>query len=273
MVRKKIVKPGIHVGTSGWHYAHWRGTFYPEKLSTTKWLDYYLERFGSVELNNSFYRLPSAETFAAWAARVPKPFVFAVKASRFITHMKKLNLDRAGLEKFFSAVAGLGSHLGPILFQLPPHWKLNLERLEHFLNELPPEHRYAFELRDPSWLVPEVMALFESHKIAFCIYELAGFTTPLHVTADLVYVRLHGPGDKYAGDYDRASLERWAQRGLAWQAEGREVHFYFDNDQRGYAAHNADLLAELVGLRPAAPRAEVEPNHDNSDRRTNWAGT
>lgn len=237
----------IHIGTSGWHYKHWRGTFYPEKLPPREYINYYLKYFQSVEINNSFYKLPSEATFRSWKESVPEDFVFAVKANRFITHMKKLKEPEQPIARFMQAVDFLEERLGPILFQLPPFWKLNLERLQDFLLTLPKAYRYALELRNASWYDERVYSLLEEHGIAFCIYELESHLSPLLVTTDFVYVRLHGPGKKYQGSYSEEALQAWNFQIREWKAEGKDVYFYFDNDQLGYAAHNARRLQELVG--------------------------
>lgn len=237
----------IRIGTSGWHYAHWRGTYYPEELPTSEWLGYYLRSFDTVEINNSFYRLPAESTLAAWRDAVPPDFRFAAKASRYLTHMKKLLDPQSALTTFLPRIEVLGPTLGPILFQLPPRWRRNVERLAAFLEILPPTHRYAFEFRDPSWHHSDVYSLLERHGMAFCAYDLSGFQSPLVVTADFVYVRLHGPSPQaYQGSYGPEQLAAWAERIRQWQAELAAVFVYFDNDERGYAAHNArDLKAML----------------------------
>lgn len=238
--------PALRIGTSGWHYKHWVGTFYPPKTPASKMLAYYYERFDTVELNNTFYRLPTENGLNIWRDSTPEGFCFAAKGSRFLTHMKKLKDPEQGIEKYFHAVDQLGEKLGPILFQLPPNWQLDVERLEHFLHALPEHHRYAFEFREPTWNVPEIYQLLEKYRVGYCIYELAGYQSPIEVTADLVYVRLHGPGDKYQGSYSEEALAEWARRIRGWRKEKRSVYVYFDNDQAGYAAHNAIRLKELL---------------------------
>jgi uncharacterized protein YecE (DUF72 family) len=237
----------IRVGTSGWHYKHWRGAFYPDDLASTKWLAYYVARFSTVEVNNSFYKLLSPSAVIQWYEATPKDFLFAVKASRYITHNKRLSDAQDSYGRFFASVAGFKEKLGPILFQLPPHWSVNGERLEAFLAMLPPRHRYAFEFRDPSWHTEEIFQILARYNAAFCIYQLAGFTSPLKVTADFVYVRLHGPGGKYQGDYSGRQLARWAKLARGWSSDGKAVFVYFDNDQAGYAAKNAFTLQARLG--------------------------
>jgi uncharacterized protein YecE (DUF72 family) len=236
----------IHIGTSGWHYKHWVSTFYPAEAKPRDFTSHYLQHFRTVEINNSFYKLPSAETFAAWRDSVPPDFLFAVKASRFITHMKKLKDPHQSSIRFFEQVAALQEKLGPILFQLPPFWHVNTERLARFLAVLPPQYRYAFEFRHPSWYAPEVLALLRQYGAAFFIYELEGHLSPFEITSDMVYVRLHGPGAKYQGSYSEEGLQWWAGRCREWQQQGLQVFVYFDNDEQGFAAFNARRLQELL---------------------------
>jgi uncharacterized protein YecE (DUF72 family) len=239
-------KGRVHIGTSGWHYKHWNGTFYPETVKAVERFDYYTKIFKTVEINNSFYRLPAKNVFTGWKEAAPKGFVYAVKASRFITHMKKLKIDADGISKFFSNVSYLNEKLGPILFQLPPNWKVNTGRLEQFLKELPPKHIYTIEFRNDTWYKEEVYKILEKYNVAFCIYELAGHISPLITTAGFVYIRLHGPGAKYQGSYADDVLSNWADKIRAWTGKGKDVFVYFDNDQKGYAAFNAKTLQEIV---------------------------
>jgi uncharacterized protein YecE (DUF72 family) len=241
------MKADIRIGTSGYHYKHWVGTFYPPKTPASKMLDYYVRHFDSLELNNSFYRLPSIEAFEAWRDATPKNFVFAVKASRFITHNKKLTDPENALDNILPRAEHLGKKLGPVLFQLPPHWKVNIDRLKALLEILPREHRYTFEFRELSWITPEINHLLERYNAAFCIYELAGYHSPLEITADFAYVRLHGPtAGRYQGSYSHAQLRAWARRIEEWSARMKAVYIYFDNDQAGYAAQNALELKRMV---------------------------
>jgi len=236
----------IHIGTSGWHYVHWRGSFYPQELPPEAFLSYYNRHFHTVEINNSFYQLPKIETFEVWRRAVPQSFIFAVKGSRYITHMKKLKDPEKSVSKFLERVRILKEKLGPILFQLPPRWKRNPERLESFLEILPKEFRYAFEFRDPSWFRDETLEALSRHGAAFCIYDLAGFQSPKAVTADFIYIRLHGPGDKYQGKYSPQALAGWAGALAAWGKRKKEIFCYFDNDQAGYAAQDALSLQGLI---------------------------
>jgi uncharacterized protein YecE (DUF72 family) len=237
----------IHIGTSGWHYKHWAGTFYPREIRPANMLRWYAERFDTVEINNSFYRLPTASAFDIWCRETTPHFCFAVKASRYITHNKKLTDPRSANQKFISLVEKLGSRLGPILFQLPPSWKVNAQRLDDFLAALPRKHRYVFEFRNPTWNIAPVYEVLREHNAGFCIYELAGFQSPIEITADFTYVRLHGPGNKYQGDYNERTLRTWAKRIEGWCTELKHVFVYFDNDQAGFAPKNALELKKILG--------------------------
>ncbi len=238
----------LRIGTSGWHYKHWVGTFYPERLPASKMLAYYQERFDTVELNNSFYQLPKKSALANWHASTPDNFCFAAKGSRFLTHMKKLKDPAPGLAKFLDAIEVLAEKLGPILFQLPPNWQVDRERLAEFLELLPTYHRYAFEFRNPTWELPEIYDLLAKHNAAHCAFDLAGYQSPVRVTADFIYIRLHGPGGKYQGSYSEETLLAWAERIGHWLRERNAVYCYFDNDEAGYAANDAARLKQLISL-------------------------
>jgi uncharacterized protein YecE (DUF72 family) len=238
----------IHIGTSGWHYKHWCGPYYAEKLPASKMLACYYKDFDTVEINNSFYKLPNESTFAKWREDTPKNFCFAVKASRFITHMKKLKDPENALDNFIPRAEALKEKLGPILFQLPPHWPKNLQRLEEFLEALPRKHLYTFEFREPTWISEEVYDVLKKHNAAFCMYELNRFQTPDVLTTDWAYIRLHGPGGKYQGSYSSEQLGEWARKIAEWSSHLRAIYVYFDNDQAGYAVHNALELKRLVAV-------------------------
>jgi uncharacterized protein YecE (DUF72 family) len=240
----------IRIGTSGWHYKHWIGRYYPATLKPAEMLQWYVRDFDTVELNNTFYHLPKESTLDAWRKSVPADFRFAVKGSRFLTHMIKLKDPERGLANFLPRVERLGRRLGPILWQLPPRWNVNVERLETFLRALPRRHRYAFELRNATWMTDEVYAVLRKYKAAFCIYELAGYHSPFELTAKWTYVRLHGPTQsKYQGSYTERQLEAWAERIEAWRHTLDRIYVYFDNDDSAYAVQNALTLKGLVAPR------------------------
>jgi uncharacterized protein YecE (DUF72 family) len=240
----------IRIGTSGWHYKHWVGRYYPEKTKPAEMLPHYLRDFDTVELNNTFYHLPKEESFDAWRDSTPDDFLFAVKGSRFLTHMIKLKDAERGLSNFLPRAERLGSKLGPILWQLPPRWNANVERLEEFLSKLPREHRYAFELRNETWMTDAVYDVLRKYNAAFCIYELAGYRSPIELTADWTYIRLHGPTlFKYQGSYTDKQLAAWAERIREWRRKLAAIYVYFDNDDSAYAVDNALTLRRLVKQR------------------------
>lgn len=245
----------IHIATSGWYYEHWRGTFYPEDLPKKGFLSYYSRRFSTVEINSTFYGLPDEKRLKDWSRAVPEGFIFSVKASRFITHNKKLKDPRSTLPPFLSRIDVLGVKLGPVLFQLPPSWNLNVERLEEFLAALPQGYRYAFEFRDTAWFDERVYRALEKRGAAFCVYDFNGVLSPKRLTAGFAYIRLHGPAGKYMGKYSEEALSGWADLITAWAGEGRAIYCYFDNDEVGYAAMDAIRLDEIVRSR-AAPEGK-----------------
>ncbi|MFC3199034.1 DUF72 domain-containing protein [Parapedobacter deserti] len=236
----------VHIGTSGWHYQHWKGVFYPEGMKNADQLTFYAKQFDTVELNNSFYRLPAENTFRQWREATPDTFLFSVKAHRRITHFRKLSSVTDYTAEFVQRASLLQQKLGPILFQLPPKWKSNPAVLSDFAGSLPAGHRYVFEFRDPSWYNDTVYDILRRHDCAFCIYELAGHLSPVEATASFTYVRLHGPGDKYQGSYPDETLTTWASHCQSWRNAGLDVFIYFDNDQHAYAADNAKRLSALI---------------------------
>ncbi len=238
----------LWIGTSGWSYPHWEGCFYPETVKRDEWLAYYAQRLASVEINASFYRLPTEETLRSWTREVPAEFRFAFKASRYLTHMKKLKSAPQSLRRMFESAGHLGTQLGPILFQLPPRWHVNLPRLLAFLGELPRNHRYAFELRDESWWRDEVFELLHEHGVAAVWFDLEHRRSPLVDTAPFRYVRWHGPArSAYTGRYGVNRLRGLARQAREWLATGQEVFIYFDNDEAGYAPADALALQHMLG--------------------------
>ena len=236
----------VHIGTCGWHYDHWKGSFYPDAISTEEMLPYYTAHFHSVEVNNSFYQLPKKATLEHWKKTVPQNFIFAIKGSRYITHMKKLKDPVQSVPPLLEIAGVMEEKMGPILFQLPPRWRINLERLESFLQFLSRDFRYAFEFRDPSWFNDGTYEMLAKKEAAFCIYHLAGRLSPKEVTTDFVYVRLHGPEGAYQGQYDGRTLSGWAGAFSTWHSQGKEVFCYFDNDEAGYAVQDALRLQKML---------------------------
>lgn len=235
----------LEVGTSGWSYDPWVGPFYPEGLSDADRFAFYAERFETVEVNNTFYKLPEASTVEAWREQAPTGFTYAVKAHRYITHMKKLKDPEEPLENFLSAVEPLGPRLGPALFQLPPNWRANPERLDAFLAQAPGDLPVAMEFRDDSWHTHEIYDVLRRHGAALCIHDGAGTTSPKEVTARFIYLRFHGTEEGYRGPYGRKGLAPWAGAINTWLDQGRDVYAYFNNDADVSAPDDARILKEM----------------------------
>jgi uncharacterized protein YecE (DUF72 family) len=236
----------VRIGCSGWVYPHWRGLFYPEKLAVKRWFAFYASEFDTVEINNSFYRLPKAETFDAWREQAPPGFCYAVKANRFLTQAKKLNECEEPLERMMAPFRHLGPTLGPVLYQLPPRFKVNLERLESFLRIVPRDVTNVFEFREPSWYCDAVFALLERHGASFCAHDMPGSASPRVAVGPAAYLRFHGGLSKYYGRYPDERLLDWAD----WIAEqarsGRTVWAYFNNDPEAHAIHDAQTLRAMI---------------------------
>jgi uncharacterized protein YecE (DUF72 family) len=236
-----------YIGTSGYTYDHWRGVFYPEDLASYKWLEYYMKFFKTVELNVTFYRLPQESVFKSWCKRTPKDFIFVLKGSRFITHVKKLHGTKEAVKLFFNRASLLKEKLGVVLWQLPPSWKKNVERLESFLKVV--SHykvRQVFEFRHESWFCDEVYKLLKKYKVALCIADSPEFPTAEVVTADFIYIRFHGGKILYGSRYSRKEMQEWAKKIKAWTKKGLDVYAYFNNDASGYAVENARELKKLL---------------------------
>jgi uncharacterized protein YecE (DUF72 family) len=246
-----VIRGTARIGCSGWQYKHWRGDFYPGDLPVSRWFAYYGERFDTVELNNTFYRLPEAATFSKWKHAARPGFLYAVKASRFLTHMKKLKEPAEPLERLLTRARALGSTFGPLLFQLPPHWPLDIARLAAFLGALPTRHQCAIEFREPSWYDAKALALLKKHGVALCLHDMAGSASGKVDVGPFVYVRFHGI-TKYSGSYDDGALDGWAE----WLAErmrgGLAVFAYFNNDMGGHAPRDAVRLRARIDARARA---------------------
>lgn len=245
-------KGNVFLGTSGYSYQHWRDVFYPKDLKEIKWLEYYAEYFDTVELNVTFYRLPQESAFLSWYKRTPKDFKFAVKGSRFITHIKKLKSCRQPLKLFFSRVKLLKEKLGPILWQLPPSFKADSKRLEEFFKSLRKyrDTRYVFEFRNQTWYSREIFDILKSEKVALCSADWPTFSKDVHsvhVTADFLYVRRHGQGARlYNGCYSNRQLEEDAKVIRKNLRQKKDVYIYFNNDAYGYAVENALTLKKMM---------------------------
>ena len=237
--------PRPRIGCSGWQYKHWRGNFYDAALANARWLEHYASVFDTVEINNSFYRLPEAATFRQWACRVPRDFVFAVKASRFLTHMKKLKDPEEPVERLFSRMRPMGRHLGPVLYQLPPGWKADVGRLEQFLQVLP-RAQHVIEFRDPSWYSSDVYALLARHSVSLCLHDMHGSASGRLRVGPIVYVRFHGPSGRYHGGYPEDRLQSWADWLRSQLDLGSAVYAYFNNDVGGHAPRDALTLRGML---------------------------
>jgi uncharacterized protein YecE (DUF72 family) len=237
-------KCDIRIGTSGWHYNDWAGLFYPAGLPKSKWLEYYTGHFNTVEINNTFYRQPKPETFTNWHKQAPKNFLYTVKANRYITHIKRLKDAKEPLERFLKGALLLKKNLGPILYQLPPGFHKDLDRLRRFLKVLPKKLTAVFEFRHESWFSQDTFDLLKEFNVSFCIHDMAGMEVPRMITSDIIYVRFHGPTGRYAGNYSKSALHDWA-KWIKGRSRGKTAIFaYFNNDSRARAVYNGKTLKE-----------------------------
>lgn len=250
--------PAFRIGCSGWNYKHWRGNFYPSELPIREWFTHYSRVFDTVEINNTFYKLPEPETFNAWRERAPEDFIYAIKASRFLTHLKRLREPEEAVSRLFERACHLRAHLGPVLYQLPGSFHIDLVRLDDFLAVLPrtlgeinsepcdQPIRHAIEFRHPSWYVNETQAVLRAHGAVMCLHDKHGSAIVEPLDTPFLYLRFHGPSGRYFGRYEFKRLKSWATR-LAeqWRA-GRDVFAYFNNDPEGMAVINAQELRALV---------------------------
>ncbi|MBN2031377.1 DUF72 domain-containing protein [bacterium] len=237
----------IHIGTSGWVYNHWRTIFYPKELKQHDWFAFYAQHFDTVEINYSFYRLPSQSVFDAWREQAPSGFLYAVKFSRFLTHVKKLKDPEQPIQTFFERADHLAKTIGPILYQLPPSWEINLPRFQSFCEALPKNYHHVIEFRNPSWLTEEVFQLMKRHHISHCIHDKLEFDIPLPITASPIYIRFHGDSAP-TGDYGDTFLEKWAGQIDDWNKQSYDIFIYFNNDFEGYALKNAMGLKKLLRM-------------------------
>ena len=239
----------VFIGTSGWSYQSWRGPFFPKQVMVRHHLQYYATQFDSAELNGVFYRTPSLDAVRGWRDGTPDDFVFAWKASKFITHWKRLSdRSRNSLALIEERLKILGPKAGPVLFQLPARFEANPDRLNSFMRLVPKRWRVAFEFRHDSWYDKEVFKLLRKHDIALCISDHHDAPAPWEVTAPFVYVRGHGPGGRYRGHYSARMLKEWAKQIKKWKRGRKDVYVYFDNDQKSAAPADALRLARLLKL-------------------------
>ncbi|MBD3208304.1 MAG: DUF72 domain-containing protein [Candidatus Nealsonbacteria bacterium] len=240
------MKSSCYIGTSGWMYDHWKEEFYPPEISSDEMLAFFGRHFKTVEVNNIFYQKPDRKKILGWKESVPDDFTFAIKANRYITHMKNLKDVKEPVSELLSVLRGLGKKLGPVLFQLPPQWHINAPRIKSFLNILPKGFRYAMEFRHDSWYDKEIFKSLRERNIAFCIHDHKDAPSPEKVTADFIYLRLHGPGGYYSSKYTDEQLSRWSEKIKKWLSEGKDIYAYFNNDTSGYAIRNSDQLKKKI---------------------------
>jgi uncharacterized protein YecE (DUF72 family) len=251
----------LRVGCSGWNYKHWRGPVYPAQMPARSWFDHYASLFDTVEINNTFYKLPEPATFASWRERAPLGFLYAIKASRFLTHLKRLRDPEEPVARLFEHARELGDRFGPILYQLPGNFHRDLERLDAFLELLPqtlgeidgtPKRlrlHHVIEFRHPSWYVDETYQVLRDRSVALCLHDKAGSAIVEPVVGPITYVRFHGPGGRYFGRYEIARMQTWAARLYEHMQDGRDVYAYFNNDPEGMAVVNAHELRALLEAR------------------------
>ena len=242
----------LHIGTSGWVYRSWKGPFYPDTLASRRYLSFYAQEFATTEINSSFYHLPLPTTFTNWAKQVPEHFIFSVKASRFLTHIKRLLDPEEPWQRFIDNAVNLGHHLGPILLQFPPSFKINAPRLDDFFKVATSvtsgksAPRLVCEFRHESWFSDEIYRLLNRYNVAWCIADGAKYPRKDLVTTDFAYIRYHGRSKMFASNYSNAVLLKETRVIKRYLADGLDVFVYFNNDAKGYAIRNARLLKRLL---------------------------
>jgi uncharacterized protein YecE (DUF72 family) len=242
-----VINGTIHFGTSGWTYDHWKGIFYPDTLAKNRWFEYYCEHFSTVELNASFYRIPTHKTVESWKQRSPEHFDFSIKMSRFVSHVKKLKNCERELEWFFSVFEPLSMKIALYLVQIPPALRFDPERIVNFSKNVPRKVNIAFEFRNTSWYRNETVELLRELGFAFCIHDMAGIATDKIVTSPFIYIRFHGFDSPYGGDYPDSSLQSWADWIKDQAKHGKHIYCYFNNDIGGFAIKNCQRLNAMVG--------------------------
>jgi uncharacterized protein YecE (DUF72 family) len=236
----------IRIGTSGWYYEHWRDLFYPADLAKSKWFEHYARQFDTVEVNNTFYHLPKEQTIQRWHKIAPKGFLYAVKANRYITHIKMLKDCSEEMQRFFERIDVLKHNLGPVLYQLPPSLHKDIELLKAFIELLPKKKIAIFEFRHKSWYSDDTYQLLGKLNAGFCIHDMPGKESPQKVTSDIIYVRFHGTTGRYSGSYTKSQLQYWAKWLKTHAKNARGIYFYFNNDAHAHAIKNAKQLKELL---------------------------
>ena len=259
MTRAHQGKPAIWIGTSGWTYDGWRGSFYPSDVPKKDWLAWYASRFASAEVNFSFYRTPSLEAVRAWRVQTPTGFLFAWKASKFITHWKRLNEHtcQSSIDLMVTRLQALGRKAGPVLFQLPPQFESDPDRLAGFLRMLPRRYAYALEFRHASWYGRDILQLLRQHHVSLCLSDHHHAPAPWIATAAHVYIRGHGPGGRYKDNYTDRTLLEWANHIRKWRRQGKTVFAFFDNDQKSAAPVDARRLMTMLSLTTSTSSARA----------------
>jgi uncharacterized protein YecE (DUF72 family) len=235
-----------YLGTSGWHYDDWRGRFYPEKLPKAKWLEFYAQHFSTLELNNSFYHLPTEKAFKNWYDESPDDFIFAVKVSRFITHIKRLKDCDEAVDNFMSRAVILKEKLGPLLYQLPPGLHRDDDRLKSFLKMLPRGIRHVIEFRHKSWFEEDVFGILRKYNVGFCVFDMPKLMSPVTATAEFAYIRFHGSGSLYSSRYSDKEMADWSKKIKRLTKKLKTVYIYFNNDVAGYAIENARTIRDYL---------------------------
>ncbi|MBA2709364.1 MAG: DUF72 domain-containing protein [Tatlockia sp.] len=237
----------FNIGTSGWSYAGWLGNFYPEKIKSNLILPFYSGILESVELNNSFYQIPKEKNVKNWVEITPENFIFSCKANRYITHFKKLEDTTESVERLLNVFKHFENKLGPVLFQFPPSWSVDLPRLKHFIEQLPKNYLYTFEFRHKSWFCDDLYELLQKHQMSLCFYDHKTYRSPEMVTGSFIYVRMHGPLEEaYKGAYEGSTLEEYAKKFIDWREKGKAIYCYFDNDEKANAPQDAQRLKAIL---------------------------
>ncbi|MBN2144781.1 MAG: DUF72 domain-containing protein [Candidatus Aureabacteria bacterium] len=242
------MRPKIHIGTSGFSYDHWQGILYPHGSSSKERFRHYRSVFNTVEINNTFYHLPDKSVFKRWKEWGEDMFCFTIKANRYLTHVKRLKEIQSSLNKFYECVLELKETAGPVLFQLPPRWNVNIERLSSFIHMLPENHRAVLEFRDSRWHCGEIFDLLKRNGVSFCIHDYPGVTSHALITGPFAYLRFHGPYPGYGGSYSYEHLKYWAVKISEWEKAGFPVYVYFNNDGGGFAVENAKTLIQIMAI-------------------------
>ncbi len=238
------MKTKFYIGTSGWHYGHWKNIFYPKSLKKANWLEFYSKFFNAVEINKTFYSTPGRNEINTWEKLSPKQFIFAIKMNKYITHIKKLKTDSDYLKAFLNIVKGLKNKRGPILIQLPPFLKFNYDRLLYFAKSLPKGFKYAIEFRNNGWFCEEVYKILKKYNICMCIHDYPNINCPKKITSNFAYIRFHGYKKLYGGIYPEKELITW--KDFFKSSNLKSIYVFFNNDEKAYAVKNALYLKEIL---------------------------